>query len=68
VELWRGKPAEVLEGRRLAASYTPVPGWRALAEELEVSALYPWPWLHRPHAGAIQSFSQWRKVLPRLDE
>lgn len=63
VEVWRGEPGEVLEGRRLAVTYTPVPGWRALEHRLEINALHPWPWLRRPHAGSIQSFSQWRRGL-----
>ncbi len=63
LELWRGSPEQILAGRRLAATYTPVPGWRALARRLDVVACHPWPWLRRPHAGPMRSFSQWRKGL-----
>ena len=65
VEVHRGPPADVLAGRRLAATFTPVPGWRERAAALDVAALHPWPWLARPHAGPMGSFSAWRKRLPR---
>jgi deoxyribodipyrimidine photo-lyase len=61
LELWRGDPAEVLGGRPLATTFTPVPGGRRLREALDVVALHPWPWLVEPVKGPIGSFSQWRK-------
>lgn len=65
VELWRGEPLQVLEGRALAATYTPVPGWRAISVQLDVAVCHPWPWLRRPHERGIGSFSAWRKGLGR---
>ncbi len=67
VEVLRGPPAQVLAGRRLAATFTPVPGWRERAAALDVTALHPWPWLARPHGGPMGSFSAWRKRLPRTE-
>ena len=64
VELHVGDPAEVLAGRRLAATWTPVPGWRRLADRLDVVERHPWPWLARPHGRSAKSFSAWRKALP----
>lgn len=61
VHLWRGDPVEVLAGQRLAATFAPVPGWRSRAARLDVVALHPWPWLRRPHAGSITSYSAWVK-------
>ena len=61
LELHRGDPAALLLGRRLAATFTPVPGWRALADLLGPVAVHPWPWLARPHAGSVRSYSAWRK-------
>ena len=61
VELWRGDPVEVLQGRQLAATFAPVPGWRSRAARLEVVALHPWPWLERPRSGPVGSFSAWSK-------
>ena len=61
VELWLGDPVEVLQGRRLAATFAPVPGWKSRAARLDVVALHPWPWLERPRAGSITSYTAWRK-------
>jgi deoxyribodipyrimidine photo-lyase len=61
VQLWLGDPIEVLQGRRLAATFAPVPGWKSRASHLDVVALHPWPWLERPRAGSITSYSAWNK-------
>jgi deoxyribodipyrimidine photo-lyase len=61
VELWLGDPVEVLQGRRLAATFAPVPGWKSRAAHLDVVALHPWPWLERPRAGSISSYTAWSK-------
>ena len=63
LRVYRGDPTEVLGGQRLAATFTPVPGWRMLREKLTVVAIHPWPWLRWPHAGSLQSYSAWRKQL-----
>jgi deoxyribodipyrimidine photo-lyase len=60
-----GDPTEVLRGRRLAVTHAPVPGFRRRAAALEVVARHPWPWLRRPHAGSVASFSAWRRTLER---
>jgi len=61
VELWLGDPVEVLRGRRLAATFAPVPGWKSRAARLDVAALHPWPWLERPRAGSISSYTAWSR-------
>ena len=61
VQLWRGDPVAVLQGRSLAATFAPVPGWRSRAARLDVVSLHPWPWLQRPSTGPIGSYSAWRK-------
>jgi deoxyribodipyrimidine photo-lyase len=61
LELLRGAPAYALHGRRLAATFTPVPGWRRRRQTLDVVELHPWPWLVRPHSGSVRSFSAWRR-------
>ncbi|MEI6699088.1 MAG: FAD-binding domain-containing protein, partial [Mycobacteriaceae bacterium] len=43
VQLWLGDPVKVLQGRRLAATFAPVPGWKSRAARLDVVALHPWP-------------------------
>ncbi len=63
VELWRGPPADVLADHTPAVTFAPVPGFRTLLDRIDVAALHPWPWLARPVAGPIASFSRWRKGL-----
>jgi deoxyribodipyrimidine photo-lyase len=65
VEVWRGDPVAVLgaggpAARPLAATFTPVPGWRRRAARVPVIEQHPWRWLRRPHAGRLTSFSAWR--------
>jgi deoxyribodipyrimidine photo-lyase len=55
----------VLAGRDVAVTHAPVPGFRARAAEVRPVELHPWPWLRRPHAGPVSSFSAWRKGLGR---
>ena len=59
VQLWRGDPVSVLGGRPLATTFAPVPGWKSRAGRLEVVSLHPWPWLRRPRAGSVTSYSAW---------
>ena len=66
VELHRGRPAEVLAGRAVAATFAPVPGWRRLAARVAPVAVHPWPWLVRPGSGPVTSFSAWRKGVGRI--
>ncbi|MFC5140131.1 FAD-binding domain-containing protein [Actinomycetospora rhizophila] len=64
VEIRRGRVADELAGRRLAVTFAPVPGFRRRAAELEPAVVHPWPWLFRPRAGRMQSFTAWRKGMP----
>ena len=61
LEIHLGDPFAVLAGRALATTFAPVPKARRLYERLDVVELHPWPWLVRPTAGSISSFSAWRK-------
>jgi deoxyribodipyrimidine photo-lyase len=65
LELWLGDPVEVLDGHRAAVTFAPVPGFRARAERISPVELHPWPWLRRPGAGPIGSFSAWRRSIDR---
>jgi len=62
VRLWRGRPTEVLAGIPLAVTFTPVPGWRQRATQMELAEIHPWPWLRRPHAGPVGSFTAWSRA------
>ena len=59
VEVYRGKPGEVLDRLKVAATFAPVPGWKRIAAEVEPVEIHPWSWLRRPGAGSLMSFSAW---------
>ncbi len=65
VEVHRGDPVQVLAGRPVAATFTPVPGWRRRAGAIAPARVHPWPWLRRPGAGSVASFSAWRGGVSR---
>ncbi|GAA4681484.1 FAD-binding domain-containing protein [Nocardioides nanhaiensis] len=57
--------AEHADGRALATTYAPVPGWGPRAERLDPAEVHPWPWLVQPRPAAVRSFSAWRKTSGR---
>lgn|GEM_PF-54126 len=59
LEVYLGDPIHVLADRRLATTFAPVPGWRRRSQSLDLAVLHPWPWLERPRAGSVASFSAW---------
>lgn len=63
VEVRRGRVADELAGRTLAATWAPVPGFATRSRRLEVTELHPWPWLVRPAGAPLRSFSSWRKAV-----
>ena len=65
VAVYRGDPVEVLAGRPLAVTHTPVPGFAVRAARLDVVALHPWPWLRRPAGGSVASFTAWARTHER---
>jgi deoxyribodipyrimidine photo-lyase len=65
VEVWRGDPVSVLAGRAVAATFAPVPGWRARSARIQPVDVRPWPWLVEPHAGPITSFTAWSRSSRR---
>jgi deoxyribodipyrimidine photo-lyase len=62
-----GSPSNVLAGSPIATTFTPVPGGRKLRAltSINVVELHPWPWLRRPGAGTITSFSAWRNDISK---
>lgn len=64
LEVHLGDPVAVLTGRPLATTFAPVPGWRSRAQQLDLAALHPWPWLERPRPGSLASFSAWSGRSP----
>ena len=62
VQVWRGDVVAALQTgpMHVAATFTPVPGWRRRAAQVAVVERHPWPWLRRPDGGKLSSFSAWR--------
>lgn len=63
IEVWLGPPVAVLAGRPLAATFTPVPGWRRRSSRLDIAATHPWPWLRRPLGADVGSFAGWKAAV-----
>jgi len=61
LEVFLGRPRDVLADRPAAVTFAPVPGWRRISGELELAEVHPWPWLRRPGSGSLASFSVWRR-------
>ncbi len=60
-----GRPEQELASRTVAVTYAPVPGFRQRQHNVDIGALHPWPWLRRPAAGSVASFSAWRRKVMR---
>jgi len=67
LHIYRGNvPAVLDEIGPVAATFTPVPGWRRNTAAVRLAQTYPWPWLRRPHGGSVTSFTAWsRSRKPR---
>ena len=63
VEVRRGAVPDELRGRSPAVTHAPVPGFRRHAAAVRPARTHPWPWLWRPHAGPVTSYSAWRKKI-----
>ena len=60
VEVYRGNPFEFAKNNAVAVTYAPVPSFKKFTDLAEI---YPYPWLRKPHAGSVRSFSSWRTKL-----
>jgi deoxyribodipyrimidine photo-lyase len=68
LEIHVGDPTEVLRGRRIAATWTPVPGWKERQKNLNITELHPWPWLCVSKGVVpLGSFSAWSKAAVLAD-
>lgn len=65
LEVHLGRPADVLADRSVAVTFAPVPGFAKRAAKIAPVATHPWPWLMRPSAGSVSSFSAWKKSVKR---
>lgn len=63
LEIWLGRPDEVLAGYRVAVTYAPVPGFRRLSSVIRPAQVHPWPWLIEPSTGSVATFREWRRSV-----
>lgn len=61
LEIRLGPVVDELDGRSLAVTHAPVPGFAVRSSALDVVVRHPFPWLRTPHSGSIRSFSAWRR-------
>ena len=61
VEIHLGTPGQALDGRSVAVTHAPVPGFARHSAEVGPAETHPFPWLARPTTGSVSSFSAWRK-------
>jgi len=55
-----GDPAKFSREHSLAVTYAPVPSF---AKYHDLAEIHPYPWLKKPHASSLRSFSAWRGKL-----
>jgi len=60
LKVYLGNPYDYARENPVAVTYAPVPSF---AKFTTLAELHPWPWLRRPHARNIKSFSAWRNNL-----
>lgn len=57
-----GDPCEFSRAVDVAVTYAPVPSFGRFENLAEV---HPYPWLVKPHAGSVRSYSSWRAALDK---
>lgn len=62
VEVFLGDPYQFARDNAVAVTYAPVPSFKKFTDLAEI---HPFPWLRRPHAGSVKSFSSWRTKVDR---
>lgn len=60
LQVYLGDPVQFAQDHPVAITFAPVPSFKKYKN---IAALYPYPWLRKPHAGSVRSFSSWRGKL-----
>lgn len=61
--VYLGDPYQFANTNPVAATFAPVPSFKKFTNLAEV---HPYPWLVKPHAGSVRSFSSWRNKLESI--
>lgn len=59
LHVYLGSPHEFAKDNPVAVTFAPVPSFKKFESLAEI---HPYPWLQKPHAGSVKSFSSWRKT------
>jgi deoxyribodipyrimidine photo-lyase len=62
LEVYLGDPYQFARDNAVAVTYAPVPSFKRFTDLAEI---HPFPWLRRPHAGSVKSFSAWRAKVDK---
>ena len=62
LHVYLGDPYLFTQENPVAVTYAPVPSFKKFQNLAEI---HPYPWLVRPHAGSVRSFSSWRNKLEK---
>lgn len=57
-----GDPYNFTKENPVAITYAPVPSFKKFENLAE---LHPYPWLRKPHAGSVRSFTSWRQKIDK---
>ena len=60
--VYLGDPYAFAKENPVAITYAPVPSFKKFEN---IAALYPYPWLRKPHAGSVRSFTSWRQKIDK---
>lgn len=58
--VYLGDPHAFIKENPVAVTFAPVPSFKKFENLAQV---FPYPWLRKPHAGSVRSFSSWRNKL-----
>lgn len=60
LSVYLGDPYQFAKEQKVAVTFAPVPSFAKFGA---IAELHPFPWLRKPHAGNIQSFTAWSKKV-----
>lgn len=63
LNVYLGDPYLFAATNPVATTFAPVPSFKKFINLAEV---HPYPWLAKPHAGSVRSFSSWRNAISRV--
>lgn len=62
--VYLGNPYTFTKENPVAITFAPVPSFKKFEN---IAQLYPYPWLRKPHAGSVRSFTSWRQKIDKAN-